>query len=153
MRRTIVSRLSFTLFCLLVVPARAQRHEAAALADGFVNGWNAHDPAALASEFATDADWVTVTGRRISGRDKIQSFLAEEHGSWAKTTNMSASNLSVRPITADVAVIYFDWEITGAIDRQGQPAVFRGLNVLVAHNGSNGWRVTAGQAINVRPAS
>ena len=153
MRRAIVTSISFTLLCLFVLPASAQRHDAAVLADGFVSAWNAHNPQALESVFSEDADWVTVTGLRLAGREKIQSFLAQEHGSWAKATQISANNVTVREVSADVAVLYFDWEITGAVDRQGQAAVFRGVNVFVARNGSTGWRVVAGQATNARPAS
>jgi uncharacterized protein (TIGR02246 family) len=153
MRRPRLSGLFSCLLCLLAFPAYAKTHEATALVGGFVAAWNAHDPRALDAVLAEDADWVTATGQRIAGRERIQSFLAGEHATWARSSRMTASNRTLRAISADVAVIHFDWEITGAVDRQGKTAVFLGVNSFVAHKGPAGWRVVAGQVTNARPSA
>ena len=44
------------------------------------------------------------------------------------------------------AAVHFNWEITGAIGRDGQPsAPSRGVNLFVVAKQGTGWRVVAGQ--------
>jgi hypothetical protein len=60
----------------------------------------------------------------------------------------------VRFLRADVAVIHFNWEITGAVDREGKAAdPSRGINLIVAaKEQADGWRVIAGQVNRHNPA-
>lgn len=122
-----------------------------ALVTGFVNAWNAHDMSLLEPLLSEDADWVTVNGLRVKGLSEIQSIIAEEHGSWARPTSMTADNLSVRLLGSDVAVIHFDWAITGAMDGDGKPAgPLHGVTLFVAAKDTGGWRVVSGQVTNTR---
>lgn len=139
----------FPLLFACAFPVQAQLATPDALVDRFVDAWNAHDPRMLDTVFDDDADWVTVSGERRSGRRAIQSFLAEEHGSWAASTRMSAGKPRVRALPGNGAVIYFDWEI-GATGAQDVGAAFRGINIFVAERGPEGWRVVAGQATGAR---
>src|SRR5687768_11461574 len=93
------------------LPAEGQSKNADVLATRFVEAWNRHDASAFGALMTKDADWVTASGIRLSGRDKIQAYLADEHATWAKTTTMRALNVHVRTLGDKSAVVLFDWEI------------------------------------------
>ena len=129
----------------------AQVATAEALVDGYSRSWNSHDPALLKDIFAPDAAWVTVGGIRLTDLATVQAAIAKEHSTWAKSTSLATHNTVVRLVAKDIAVIYFDWEISGALDRDGKPApAFRGVSMFVASKGGKGWQVVAGQASNTR---
>jgi uncharacterized protein (TIGR02246 family) len=137
----------------LPVGGRAQALGPEALVDGFGRAWNTHDMNGFAGLFTDDADWVTVGGVRVKGRAAIQAVLEKEHATWAKTTTFTALTTEVRFLCADVALIHVNWEITGAIDREGKLAgPSRGINVIVAAKQPDGWRVIAGQVNRQTPA-
>jgi len=127
----------------------APTHEAGALVTRFVAAWNAHDAPAFGALMATDADWVTASGVRLRGRDKIQAYLAEEHASWAKQTTMRAVNIHVRPLNRTSAVVLFEWEIATPGEEGGAPSVARGNNLFVAAD-DKGWSIVSGQVARAR---
>jgi len=98
---------------------------------------------------AADADWVTASGVRLRSRDKIQSFLAEEHATWAKTTSMRALNVQVRAMNDKTAVVLFEWEIATPGKEGGAPSLARGNNLFVAVD-DQGWTIVAGQVARAR---
>lgn len=114
--------------------------------DLFARAWNAHDMKAFCDVLAEDADWVTVAGTRLKGRTEIQAFLDKEHNGWARTTSMKTKGVATRVLGADAATVFFNWEITRAAGRDGQPsAPSQGVNLLVLAKQAAGWRVVAGQ--------
>ena len=114
--------------------------------DVFARAWNAHNMKAFGEVLSDDADWVTVAGVRLKGRTEIQAFLGKEHNGWARTTSMSTKGVAIRVLGPDAAAVHFNWEITGAIGRDGQPAApSRGVNLFVVAKQATGWRVVAGQ--------
>jgi uncharacterized protein (TIGR02246 family) len=117
------------------------------VAKQFVDAWNAHDLAAFGDLFATDADWVTASGSRLNGREKIRAYLAEEHKTWAKTTRMESANVHVRYLNRSTAVVFFDWTLTSTKDAKDAKGskTRHGNNVLVATKFGPGWIVAAGQ--------
>ena len=123
--------------------------DARELATRFAEAWNDHDAASFGALMAVDADWVTASGLRLRGRDKIQAYLAEEHSTWAKHTSMRAKNISVRPLTAKTAIVLFEWEIETPGDAGGAPSVARGNNMFVASYDSH-WTIVAGQVARAR---
>ena len=155
MRRSVTSGLRVLAVLAVLVPlTRVSGTEPAGpegLVDEFVRAWNTHDMKTFSALLSEDGDWVTVGGKRLRGRDAIKAFLDAEHQAWAKSTSMSSSNVSVRRLDANAAVVLFNWEVTGATDREGKPASpFRGTNILVAMQASGRWTVVAGQATNAR---
>lgn len=114
------------------------------VAKQFADAWNAHDMAAFGDLFATDADWVTASGSRMNGREKIRAYLAEEHATWAKTTRMEAANVHVRHLNRSTAMVFFDWTLTPTQGAKGAK-VRHGNNVLLATKFGPGWIVAAGQ--------
>jgi len=123
--------------------------EARELATRFVEGWNAHNAASFGALMAVDADWVTASGIRLRGRDKIQDYLAGEHATWAKRTSMRALNIHVRPLNAKAAIVHFEWEIATPGEGGGAPSVARGNNLFVAVD-DNGWIIVSGQVARAR---
>ena len=99
---------------------------------------------------AADADWVTASGIRLRGRDKVQAFLAEEHATWAKPTTMQAMNVHVRPLNKKTAVVLFEWEIATPGAGGSAPTVSRGNNLFVAVD-DDGWTIVSGQVTRARP--
>ena len=132
------------------VSAAAPTRDADELATRFVAAWNAHDPASFAALMATDADWVTASGIRLRGRDKIEAFLAEEHATWAKPTTMQAMNIHVRRLNSKTAIVLFEWEIATPGAGSGAPTVSRGNNLFVAVD-DGGWTIVSGQVARARP--
>jgi uncharacterized protein (TIGR02246 family) len=120
---------------------------AAALADAFAHAWNTHDGAAFGRLYADDAEWVTVGGTRHKGRIAVEAALAKEHASWARTTTLRATDVLVRAIDSQNAIVMFTWEITHAEESGGRP--LRGNTLLVAANPDGRWLIVAGQAAAV----
>jgi uncharacterized protein (TIGR02246 family) len=119
------------------------------LATRFVAAWNTHDAAAFGALMAVDADWVTASGIRLAGRDRIQAYLGEEHSTWAKHTIMRASNIRVRALDAKTAVVLFEWEIETPGNEGAAPTISRGNNLFVVAHETR-WSIVAGQVARTR---
>ena len=115
----------------------------------FVEAWNSHDFAKFGALVAKDADWVTASGSRLQGRDRIQGYLADEHATWAKQTTMKSLNIHVRPLDVKTAIVFFEWEIATPGEAGAAPSVARGNNLFVAVD-DNGWTIIAGQVARAR---
>lgn len=127
--------------------AAGQTSVAGALADAFVDAWNTHDVRALGRLYADDADWVTVGGERHKGRVAVEGVLAKEHAGWARTTILRATDVAVRAIDSENAIVMFKWEITRPEESAVKP--LRGSTLLVAARRDGHWIITAGQAAAV----
>jgi len=123
--------------------------DARELATRFAAAWNAHDAASFGVLMAPDADWVTASGIRLRGRDKIQAYLADEHATWARHTSMRAMNIHVRPLSAHTAIVLFEWEIATPGEGGAAPSVARGNNLFVAVD-DHGWTIVSGQVARAR---
>jgi uncharacterized protein (TIGR02246 family) len=123
--------------------------DAREVATRFVEAWNAHDAEAFGALTAMDADWVTASGIRLLGRDKIQAYLADEHATWARKTTMKALNIHVRPLGAKTAIVLLEWEIATPAEAGAAASVARGNNLFVAID-DNGWIIVAGQVARAR---
>jgi uncharacterized protein (TIGR02246 family) len=131
------------------MPGEGLSKDAESLATRFVEAWNTHDAAAFGALMAGDADWVTASGIRLLGRDKIQAYLADEHATWAKTTTMRAMNVHVRSLSRDSAVVLFDWEMATPAEDGGASSVARGNNQFVAVRDGD-WKIVSGQVARKR---
>jgi uncharacterized protein (TIGR02246 family) len=153
--RHLISRLLLVAgLCSLSLPASAaaEADGPEALTSGFARAWNAHDMKALASLFAEDADFVNVAGMWWKGRSEIQAKHEETHATRFKTTSLAVTSTAVRLPRPDIAVIHTSWELTGELDREGQPAPpRRGVMQMVAAKQADGWRIIAAQNTNAMP--
>lgn len=110
----------------------------------FVEAWNAHDMRALGDLLTTDVDWVTASGKRLGGREKVRAYLAEEHSTWARTTRMEAADVYVRHLNRGTAMVFFEWQIAPAKGEAAAPPR-RGNNLFIARQFGSGWILAAGQ--------
>ncbi|HLW83389.1 MAG TPA: SgcJ/EcaC family oxidoreductase [Candidatus Acidoferrales bacterium] len=124
---------------------------------GFATDWNHHDMAAFGKLFAPDADFVTVTGFRMKGRQQIQMDHAWMHGVIPRNTpgfpksdphygifahsTMKFIHIDVRFLRKDVAVAHVNWELLGDSRTPKRHGVL--LFVLTRQNG--GWLIAVAQ--------
>lgn len=137
-------RLAATL-CLALAAATAVASEAdspEAVATGFVQAWNSHQADNFAALFTDDAAWVPVVEQRLEGRARILADLDQAHTSWAKATTLRASDIAVRPLGRDVAVVLLRAPF---LDRDGAPVEPGNALLLVVVRQGAHWRITAGQ--------
>jgi uncharacterized protein (TIGR02246 family) len=123
-----------------------------AVVDAFIRAWNAHDMKALGELFTEDADYVTAEGKWWKGRTWIQSQLERAHAAKLKTTMMVETNTTVRTVRPDVAVMHFEWEVSGELGADGKPLITRhGILHIVAVKQSGGWRIVSAQDTATMP--
>jgi uncharacterized protein (TIGR02246 family) len=112
---------------LASIPAAAPAAESGAKAaidslnQEFVAAWNVHDAKKMASFWAENGDLINPFGRKGSGRAGVEKIFEAEHGGEMKASTYKIESMSVRELTADVAL--GDWEcvVTGMVDPAGQP--------------------------------
>lgn len=121
---------------------RQVEHEARKVVASLTAAWNVHDAQAFAANFAQDADFTNVFGMHASGRDAIERFHAPIFETMFKDSRLTATDLRVRPIRADVAAIDMRWEMTGARDPNGNewPSRRGLINMLVTRNDGD-WEI------------
>jgi uncharacterized protein (TIGR02246 family) len=114
----------------------------AAVMDRFMDAWNRHDAKAFAAVFAEDADFTNWRGEGASGRSKIEEFHAPMFATIFKNSHQSYTAIKTRLIRPDVAAVDVHWEMTGAMDAQGNPRPDRRglLNFAMAKNAGQ-WQI------------
>ena len=130
---------------LLIALAPLQGDAPGSLAHSYATAWNAHDATALGQLFTDDADWVTASGTAMRGRSAIEGYLQQEHRGWARATSMKVSDVRIRSLSVDLAVITFAWEIT-----QNERTI-KGSNMMVASREQGQWRILSGQVATIPP--
>jgi uncharacterized protein (TIGR02246 family) len=110
--------------------------------DRFVDGWNRHDAKAFAAVFAEDADFTNWRGEGASGRSNIEDFHAPMFATIFKNSHQSYTAIKTKFIRPDVAAVDVRWEMTGAMDAQGNPRPDRQglLNFAMAKNAGQ-WQI------------
>jgi uncharacterized protein (TIGR02246 family) len=107
-----------------------------------MDAWNRHDAKAFAAVFAEDADFTNWRGEGASGRSKIEEFHAPMFASIFKNSHQRYTAIKTRLIRPDVAAVDVHWEMTGAMDAQGNPRPDRQglLNFAMAKNAGQ-WQI------------
>jgi len=103
-----------------------------ALFDGYLDAWNAHDPAAVARYMAADAIYEDVAlGRVLHGTSEIAKFVEE---ATSASSDFRFEEVSLFTADRDYAN---EWIMTGTNDRevQGVPATGRSFRVRGASVG------------------
>jgi uncharacterized protein (TIGR02246 family) len=113
-----------------------------ALMDRFMDAWNRHDAKSFASVFAEDGDFTNWRGTGASGRSKIEEFHAPMFTTIFKNSHQTYTTIKSRFIRPDVAAVDVHWEMTGAMDAQGNPRPDRLglLNFVMAKNDGQ-WQI------------
>jgi uncharacterized protein (TIGR02246 family) len=85
----------------------------------FMDAWNRHDQAALATMWALDGDHVEPDGHHADGRDAVLDLLTKQHGSVFKTTELSLAIDDVWFVTDRVALVDGTYSIAGIVAPDG----------------------------------
>jgi uncharacterized protein (TIGR02246 family) len=120
----------------------------------FEDAWNRHDMDALATLFATDADFVNVVGMRWVGREEIKKAHAASHATIFKTSTLKIGETTIRFLKPDVATARSVWTLSGLISANGQVAATRtGIltHVLVRTDGN--WLIVLTQNTDIATPS
>ena len=105
---------------------------------GLAEAWNKHDAEAFSMVFAEDADFTNVLGMSVHGRTEIAKFHAPIFATMFRDSCLKIDGARVRFIKPDVAAVDEWWEMTGAMDHNGQEIALRKglLNVVMTkHDG------------------
>lgn len=113
-----------------------------ALVDQQVKGWAAGDPAAYASVFTADADYVTFLGSHYTGRDAIAASYVPLFRKLLKKTQLSIDITQVRFLTPDVALVHANASVVRGARRNRRSAR---VNTSVAVRIDGRWRLAASQ--------
>jgi uncharacterized protein (TIGR02246 family) len=110
--------------------------------DAFVSAWNLHDIDAFARLFTETAVWVPVAEARVADRQAIVADFEDLHSTWARTTTVAASDVTVRLLRPDVATVFFHASYMN--DGVAVAGVDRAMLVVAVRDGGR-WMIAAGQ--------
>jgi uncharacterized protein (TIGR02246 family) len=115
--------------------------------------WNAHDGHAYAQLFTEDADCVNVLGWHWRGRAEIERKLTQAFAYIFATSRLHIDDVSVRPLSSDIAIASVTWSMTGARspDGSGSNIPQKGIQMQVLAKVSDRWRIVSFQNTNKVP--
>lgn len=122
---------------------RADEEAIRALIDQQVKGWAAGDPAAYASVFTADADYVTFLGSHYTGRDAIASSYVPLFRRLLKGTRLLIDITDIRFLTADVALVRANASVIKGARRRNRRSAR--VNTSVAVRTADRWQFAASQ--------
>jgi len=112
----------------------------------FEDGWNRHDMEACFSAYADDADFVNVLGSWWRGRGEIVREHAARHRNVFRESALRTTQVAIRFLAPDIAVVHVGWELSGARDPLGETIPMRrGLITHMMSRREGRWRVEAAQ--------
>jgi uncharacterized protein (TIGR02246 family) len=103
--------------------------------------WNAHDARAYAALFTEDADLVSATGHRISGRAEIERDIAAAFQSIFAHNSLHIDDVSVRPLGDDLVLAHVDWSSTDS--ETAALSGRRGVQTQVLRKSDGRWLILA----------
>ena len=108
----------------------------------YTQGFNAHDPHAVASLFAEDADFTNLRGATRKGRADIQALFEMLFNGVLKTATRTDSARSVRFFTPNLAQVDTDATIAGSRAPNGSENPPRkGLMSLILAKQGGQWKI------------
>lgn len=113
--------------------------------------WNHQDAKAYASLFAEDGDCVNVVGWWWKGRAEIERKLTDAYVYVFKESTLTITNVDIRSLTPDVAVVHVRWTMTGARTPSGLPVPQQGIQTHVLQKKGGQWLIAAFQNTNSLP--
>lgn len=155
--RPIVS-IAATVLLLAAFNSRAEDPATDALTC-FSSSWNRHDMQGFGRCFASDADFVNVTGQWWKGRETLERNHAYLHGTIAATdrsgitvpqsnhgmfrdTTLTFTSSETRDLGGTVALVHAAWQISGD-PRTSE--LRKGLMLLVLMKNDQTWRIATVQ--------
>jgi uncharacterized protein (TIGR02246 family) len=109
-----------------------------------VDAWNRRNAASFGRLFAEDADYVTGSGVRLSGRGQIQDLVYARSATPAAPGQVSVATESVKMLGSDAAVILCAWHMgPGDAQTTCEPVVRAGVMTIVAQRTGGTWQIIA----------
>lgn len=122
---------------------RADEEAIRALIDQQVKGWAAGDPAAYASVFTADADYITFLGSHYTGRDAIAASYVPLFRRLLKGTRLLIDVTEVRFLTPDVALVHANASVVKGARRRNRRTAR--VNTSVAVRADGRWQLASSQ--------
>jgi uncharacterized protein (TIGR02246 family) len=136
--------------CLaLVAPAAHTQDEGGdeaavqAVAQKWIDAWNAGDMAGVAALYTEDADYEDVFGERHEGRAAIEQAFAEINSGPYQGSQLELETVATRMLSPTLAVSDTRWKMTGMPEGDGPAAPAEGLSTVVFVAQGGGWLITA----------
>jgi uncharacterized protein (TIGR02246 family) len=112
--------------------------------------WNRHDAKALAALLSEDVDFVTVMGAWYKGRADFEQRMVQTHRGPFRTSNRHTTNVSVKFLTSDIAVVQARWLMSGLYNADGTLRdPWEGIITRVVQKIGAEWTVVAAHNVDV----
>jgi uncharacterized protein (TIGR02246 family) len=145
-RKHMWSSIYLGLTALMVLPAMIYTDQSnqedertiRSMVEQAISRLNKGDSTAVGDFWAQDADYVSVDGKLVTGRDQIRAFFQELAKSSAGSAQQTASVERIRFLTSEIAIVDGLWTVTGARDAAGKelpPIKGRGFEVVQKREG------------------
>lgn len=122
------------------IQAVEQKHEEA---------FRTHNAHLMASLFTSDADLVNVAGSWWKGQAEIETQLSRLFATVFRNSTWTATEVSIRYLGSDVAIVHVKWQLAGAVTGGGKPAPPRqGIATQVLEKRGGVWKIAAFQNTN-----
>jgi uncharacterized protein (TIGR02246 family) len=119
------------------------------LEKAWCDAWNTHDMKALAHLLLPDADFVTVGGTWLRGREEFREHHALYHATLFKHSIFTVTHTSVKLLKSDLALTHIKWKMKGDFDPDGTPRKPRtGIFTQVLQKSKGRWLILASQNTN-----
>jgi uncharacterized protein (TIGR02246 family) len=112
--------------------------------------WNRHDMKALTALMAQDVDFISVTGTWLKGQKEFEEHHAARHAMQFKQSVWTTTDVQVKFLKPDVAIVHVSWGIKGDKGPDGTPRQpRRGIFTWVVTKESGKWLIKASQNTNI----
>jgi uncharacterized protein (TIGR02246 family) len=121
-----------------------------AVAQRFIEAWNAHDMKTFGGLFTDDAEFVNVYGAWWTGRPKIEAEHASVHETVFRQSRLTAKEMKARHLAPESAILHLRWELTGLLTPSGGTIPDRtGILLFVLVSDPYQWRIAAAQNTDI----
>ncbi|WHZ19308.1 MAG: hypothetical protein OJF55_001457 [Rhodanobacteraceae bacterium] len=133
--------------------ANEKSHAAAvrAVALQQADAWNRHDAAAYSTLFTADCDVVNVVGWWWKSRTEMQRKLTSAFSTVFRDSKLTFTDVQVKFLTPDVAIVHARWTMTGEHMPPGMPPPDQGIQTLVMTRHSGQWLIAVFQNTLSKP--
>jgi len=118
----------------------------------FAEAWNRKDVPAVFADYAEDADFINVFGMWWHGKERFVKEHADRFATIFARSTIAFTDVKVREIPPNAAVVHGIWSLTGLRTPDGAAAKDRtGILVFMLEKRADGWRVVASQNTDIVP--
>ncbi|MCO5043798.1 MAG: SgcJ/EcaC family oxidoreductase [Kiritimatiellae bacterium] len=144
---TLLMGSCLSLFLLGTVLSRAEEARSDAgiknVVHEFAEGWNMHNPSAMADAWVTDGDVIIPVGRVAKGHAEIVELFTDEQTGPFKHSTIRLDVSGIRWIGAHHAFVDVSGHVTGVEFGPNQPKEFDNHLVLLMAEHENKWKIIA----------